>query len=126
MSSDQGEPRPRWRRNSTGGTSKAAALYMTPKAPSLRDRVLTLIEARPATPEALQARLQAEGVHHLISAIRPRCTELKAMGLVCDSGLRGLGESGRCKSVVWRATTAEERSRFAALKALAAEKGPDQ
>lgn len=109
---------PRWRRNATGETSKAAAIDMRPRAPRLRDRVLAHVEERQGTPEDIQARLRADGVFHLVSSIRPRFTELKAAGLVCDSGERGLGESLRCKSVVWRATTPEERSHFAALKAL--------
>lgn len=114
MSTFENMPPPRSRRNATGETSEAAALYMAPKAPRLRDQVLATIEDQPATPEQVQARLKAGGVHHLVSAIRPRCTELKGLGLICDSGQRSLGESGRCKSVVWRATTAEERAAFAA------------
>jgi hypothetical protein len=104
---------PRWRRNATGETAKAAALHMKPKAPRLRDRVLSVVEAKPSTPEEVQILLEAEGVFHLVSAIRPRFTELKAMGMVRDSGARRIGESGRCKSVVWRATTAEERQQVA-------------
>ena len=114
MSDDLTPPPPRWRRNSTGETAKAAALAMRPRAKTLRQRVLDHVEERPGTPEDVQARLKAEGVFHLVSSIRPRFTELKAVGLVCDSGARGLGESGRCKSVVWRATTPEERERFRA------------
>ena len=104
---------PRWCRNATGETSKAAALYMKPKAPRLRDRVLSFVEASPSTPEVVQVKLQADGIFHLVSAIRPRFTELKAMGKVCDSGARRIGESGRCKSVVWRATTEDERQQVA-------------
>ena len=117
MSDDQFPP-PRWRRNATGETSRDAALHMRPVAPRLRDRVLAYVEQRPGNPEDIHQRLKADGVFHLVSSIRPRFTELKAAGLVCDSGERGPGESRCRKSVIWRATTAEERSRFAALKAL--------
>lgn len=123
MTSHRQGPGPQWRRNATGETSEAAARYMAPKAPRLRDQVLAAIELQPATPEEIQARLKASGVHHLVSAIRPRCTELKGLGLICDSGQRGVGESGRCKSVVWRATTADERAAFAATAADASGQG---
>lgn len=103
-------PNPRWRNNATGETAKAAAIDMRPRAPRLRDRVLAHIEQRRGTPEDIQARLKADGVFHLVSSIRPRFTELKAAGLVCDSGERGMGESLRCKSVVWRATCDRRRS----------------
>ena len=114
---------PLWRRGSTGETSREAAEFIAPKAPTLRQAVLEEIEAGEGTPEQIHERLQRRGVRHLLTAVRPRCSELVRLGLIADSGRRGLGESQRCKSIIWRATTPEERSHFAAQKAFEAEKG---
>jgi hypothetical protein len=60
----------------------------------------------------------------LLNSVRARCTQLRALGRVVDSGQRGKGESGKVRVIRWRVATADERSRFAALRALEAEKGP--
>lgn len=107
------------RRDATGNTAQQARDFIAPKAKTLRQRVLDAIESRAGTPEEIHARLRAEGAHHLLTAVRPRCSELMRMGLIADSGLRGLGESQRCKAIVWRATTPSERAVFAARQAEA-------
>lgn len=109
---------PGWKASSTGETARAAALRMIPKAPTLRDRVLSLLEAGPAIPETLLARLRAEGVSTVLTSVRPRCSELTRMGLICDSGRRQPGEGG-CMAIVWRVTTPEERAAFAAQQEAA-------
>lgn len=108
---------PRSKRNAQGGTAEGGAAYMRPKQQPLLHKTLKMIRERPATPEDLQRRLKAAGVFHVITSIRPRMTELHRAGLICDSGERGLGESGKCTAIVWRATTAEEYSEFIARKA---------
>jgi len=110
-------PEPLWKASSTGETARAGAMFIKPKAKTLRQHVLDAIEAEPGTPEQIHERLRKAGVNHLLTAVRPRCSELMRLGLIKDSGRRGLGESQRCKSIVWEATTADERSRWAALKA---------
>jgi hypothetical protein len=113
-------PPPRWRSNSIGETAKAAAMHMKARAPTLRQRVLDLIEAEPATPEVLHERLRKQGVSTVLTAVRPRCSELARMGLITDSKQRGLAESGRCKAIIWRATSEAERAAWAAKKAAEA------
>ena len=110
-------PTPLWRNNATGETARAAALHIRPNAPKLRDRVLRHIEERPSTPEDIFERLCREGVVTVLTSVRPRCSELARLGLITDSGERDLAESRRCKAIVWRATTADERSLFTALQA---------
>lgn len=114
-------PLPLWRWSATGETAKDAA-QRNPRR-TLRQRTLDLIEAAPTPviPETILARLRAEGVQTFLTSVRPRCSELARMGLIADSGTRQKGEGG-CNAIAWRATTPDERSRFAALKALEAEK----
>lgn len=79
------------------GTSQAAAEGMEPKAMNLRERVLAEVKQQPGTPESVARRL---GVP-LMNA-RPRFSELSAMGLIEDSGLRDVAAGGR-QAIVWRA-----------------------
>lgn len=114
------------RLNATGGTSEAARDLMNAngRAKTLEQLVLELVEERPATGEEMHARIQALGVRTVLYSIKPRFSALAQRGLVTDSGERGTSESGRLRSIRWRATTADERSLFAARKAAADEKGP--
>jgi hypothetical protein len=105
------------RHGATGDTAAQGRDFIRPKAKTLRQHVLDEIEAQPGSPEQIHARLHDRGVKHLLTAIRPRCSELSRMGMVKDSGRRALGESQRCKSIVWEATSPDERSLFAARKA---------
>lgn len=108
------------RNDATGGTSEAGRDFIKPKAKTLRQQVLDAIEEQPGTPEEIHARLVKAGVQHLLTAVRPRCSELVRMGLIKDSGERGLGESQRCRSVRWRATTPEERAAWEAEREVEA------
>jgi hypothetical protein len=94
-------------------TGRDAAKSFAPKAIPIRARVLAVIERRNASAEEVADEI---GVHWQIS--RARCSELRAMGLIDDSGARGKGALGG-KSVVWRATTPLERAAFAAAQEAA-------
>lgn len=87
----------RYRKNATGETSREAAKG---NKKNLRELVLDRLTQGPATPETIFADLKAEGVHTVLTSIRPRCTDLKALGLVRDSGRRGESEGGK-RSIVW-------------------------
>ncbi len=88
-------------------TGRNAARSFTRKAKPIRVRVLEVIERGDATPEQVG---EAIGVHFMI--VRARCSELRAQGLIDDSGRRGAGALGGTV-VVWRATTPLERAAFA-------------
>lgn len=112
---------PGWKAVSTGGTAEAAARHMAPKAPTLRERVLALLESTPAIPETLLAHLRKEGVSTVLTSVRRRCSELARMGMICDSGRREPGEGG-CMAIVWRVTTSDERALHHARQAVEREK----
>lgn len=116
---------PGWRQSATGETSREAAEAIRAKAPRMLDRVRELLAEGPASPEQLHAKLARAGVPTLLTSVRARVCQLRAMGEVCDSGARGKGESNRAKVIVWRLTTPDERSHAAAMRAMEAEKGPE-
>ena len=93
----------------------AAADFMASHAGGMCADVLALIREKPATPEELTERLQEgrEG-RVLLTTVRARVCQLRAQGFICDSGRRGLGESGKVKVAVWRAMTELERAAFLA------------
>jgi hypothetical protein len=106
-------------------TSRAAAEFVAPSAGRMMDRVEAYLQAAgPASPEEISAGIAQPGEILLLNSVRARCTQLRALGRVVDSGQRGKGESGKVRVIRWRVATADERSRFAALRALEAEKGP--
>jgi hypothetical protein len=75
---------------------------------------LEVIERGAASAETIAEEI---GEHFMI--VRARCSELRALGLIDDSGRRGDGALGG-RVVIWRATTALERSAFEAAKREAA------
>jgi hypothetical protein len=80
-------------------TSKAAAEAIKPDAGRLR--ALTLCAIQGAGSVGLTADEAAEKVLFCsILSIRPRCTELQALGKIKDSGQRRANASGR-KAIVW-------------------------
>ena len=79
---------PGWK--GAGGTSKAAAAAIAPRAQLLRDRVLALF----VSGRRLTADECAEQLGLSILSIRPRIAELSAKGLIEDSGARGRTASG--------------------------------
>ena len=98
------------------GTGKEAALAYAPKAGSRRGQVLAGLDRGPATAEQIAKLID---LHWYLT--RPRLSELKALGLVIETGDRGAGALGG-RVNVWRLTTAEERGIFNARKAVEAEK----
>lgn len=97
-------------------TGRNAARAFAPRAKPIRQRTLDVIERGPATAEQVAEEI---GAHWMIT--RARCSELRAQGLIDDSGRRGKGALGG-KVVVWRATTPVERAVHVARKAVDAEK----
>lgn len=77
-------------------TSRAAAEAMKERAPTLRDRVLALLKV-----EDLTADEAAEKLAKTVLSIRPRVAELKAKGLIFDSGFVRRNNSG-VNAIVWR------------------------
>lgn len=112
---------PLWRHSSTGETAKEAALSVASRAQTLRQLTLDMIEAGPATGEAVYAKLSEQGVRCVLYSIKPRLSELARQGLIKDSGLRGLSDSGKCRSIVWVATSPAEREAFTASQERAAQ-----
>lgn len=92
-------------------TGRIAGKAFATKARPIRVRALEVIERGPATAEQVGDRI---GEHFMI--IRARCSELRALGLIDDSGMRGDGALGGRGVVVWRATTPLERAAFAAAR----------
>ncbi|MEP6968377.1 MAG: hypothetical protein ABI906_09880 [Pseudomonadota bacterium] len=91
-------------------TGPLAARSFAPKAKPIRARALAVIERVPSTAEQVGEEI---GVHFMI--VRARCSELRALGLIEDSGLRGQGALGG-RVVVWRSTTDLERAAFEAAR----------
>jgi predicted ArsR family transcriptional regulator len=78
-------------------TSRAAADDVAPKAPRLREMVLVALRDKPRTADECADHL---GIDKL--SIRPRCSELSALGKIVDTGDRRLNASGK-RAVVWGA-----------------------
>lgn len=77
-------------------TSQAAAEAMRPKVSALRQMVLDALSVRPMT--------TLEIAHHCrqrYETIQPRSSELKDMGLIKDSGDRGISRDPRKRAIVW-------------------------
>jgi len=81
-----------------GGTSKAAADSMKEKAPTLRDEVMIAL--------GLNGDCTADEVADLLCksllSVRPRFTELLALGKIADTGMTRHNASGK-QATVWRA-----------------------
>lgn len=82
----------------SGSTSKAAAESMRPTAATLRDLCLKMIRRY----GDLTADECAAFCNQSVLSIRPRFSELSAINLIEDSGLRRDNASGR-RAVVWKA-----------------------
>lgn len=96
-----------YRKDATAETSRDAARVATKTAPTQRARVLAvLIETGAAmTPEEITDRLGETGKPAMVMSIRPRCSELARLGLIKDSGQRGIAAGG-CKAIRWQVVTA--------------------
>lgn len=81
-------------------TSRAAAKALLSKANTLRSKVYRwLLDNGPASDETMQYALDMNP-----STQRPRRIELVRMGLIQDSGLRGVTRSGR-QATIWKPIT---------------------
>ena len=79
-----------------GGTSEAAALSLVPAAGTLRCRIFdAFLYYGPMTADECAGVL---GLSPL--TVRPRCSELKSIGLVVDTGKRRANESRRKAEVL--------------------------
>jgi len=91
------------------GPGAEGARYYADQVKGRRRQVLDALGDQPGTAEEIGERC---GLHWYLT--RPRLSELKAMGLVIETGARGRGALGGSVSV-WRQTTGEERAAFAAM-----------
>ena len=87
-------------------TSYEAAEAIAPRAQTLRDRAFKLLLEKDSTADEL-----AEAMNESILAVRPRVSELVAMDMAVDSGVRRRMASGR-SGIVWRAVQKFEQSRL--------------
>lgn len=78
-------------------TSKAAADDMKARAPTIRDRVLAAIKARPQASFEL-----AESIGVSYRSTQPRTSELAATGAIIDSGQRRTDPETGKQVIVWR------------------------
>ena len=100
------------------GPGAESAAYYLPQLSTRRRQVLDGLGDGPKTAEQIGGEI---GLHWYL--VRPRLSELKALGLVAETGQRGASALGG-KCTVYRPTTETERSLFAARKAARDEKGP--
>lgn len=84
---------PGWKKD---GTSKDAARRMKRTANTLRDQVLSALRYEPMTSDECAAAIGKS-----VLSVRPRITELFKLGLIEESGVRRLNESGAF-AAVWR------------------------
>jgi len=100
---------PHWRKDATGETSRLAAIAKAATAPKQRERVygVLLASGYAMTPEQIARALHDAGRRDMLMSIRPRCSELARLGLIYDSGERGIGEGG-CKAIKWIAITTDK------------------
>lgn len=76
------------------GTSQAAAQSVDAK--TLRGKVLEELSRAPGTADEIARRLHIDKL-----SIRPRCSELAALGKIEDSGIRHLNASSK-RAIVWQ------------------------
>lgn len=79
------------------GTSEDAAKAMDSRAPTLREKVLALLQK-----DALTADECAAALEETVLAVRPRLSELVKLNLIYDTGLRSKNSSG-VSATIWRA-----------------------
>ena len=101
-------------RKGAASTSHVAAKDQQAKAPAMLEVIKSFLASGPASPEELTERVLATGRKTLLTSVRARCCQLHKQGVVIDSGLRGVGESGTSKVVKWRLTTPVEFARIVA------------
>ena len=96
-------------------TSLASAKDQEAKAPTMLAAVLAEMgDGLAYSCEELTERILATGRKTLLTSVRARVCQLHKQGLVVDSGLRGVGESGTARVVKWRRSTSVEHARIVA------------
>lgn len=83
-------------------TSRAAAEAVKPKAGTVRLMVLEALRLRPMTSVEIADRLRLP-----YSTCQPRTSELRAKGLIEDSGARGESRDKSKLAIVWRLVPAK-------------------
>ena len=86
------------------GPGADGARYYAGQVKGRRLQALSALDRGPATAEQISEQI---GVHWYL--IRPRLSELKALGFVTETGERGRGALGG-QATVWRQLTPEERA----------------
>lgn len=86
------------------GTSREAAESMKEDAATLRTLCLAFLSIYPKTADQCAAAMDQS-----VLSVRPRFSELRAMGLIVDTGERRLNYSGR-KAIVWDVARADART----------------
>jgi hypothetical protein len=108
----------------TRETGQGAAAEANKRAPRMLEQVEGFVRDHgPASPEEVTALFAQRGEKVLLTTVRARMTQLRGLGRVVPSGLKGLGESQRAKVIRWRCASPEELSLFRAQKAAEAEHG---
>lgn len=74
------------------GTSQEAAEAVADEATTIRDKALCVIRAH--SPDGITPDEVATILRRSVLSVRPRCSELKKMGLVVPAGERSTNESG--------------------------------
>lgn len=86
---------PGWQKTDTSrDAAEAAAL----RCVEIRDKVLTLLKAHALTTAQIAKRLRLR-----YETVQPRTSELRAMGLIRDTGRRGPSRDPNRTAIVWEA-----------------------
>lgn len=108
-------------------TGRAAAALQQPRLKEMREIILAEFDNGPGNPEAIWQRLKRRGFDFWPMTVRCRVSDLNKLGLVIDTGERGVALSGKAKSIIWRKATSDEVSLFKARQAAQQEKeGADE
>lgn len=83
-------------------TSRAAAEAVKPKSATVRLMVLEALKLRPMTSVELARKLRLT-----FENTQPRTSELRAQGLIEDSGYRGPSRDPSKAAIVWRIVPAK-------------------
>lgn len=78
-------------------TSKEAAELVRPKAAYVKRKVLEALEGGPKTTMQI-----AHACRMRYETCQPRTSELSRMGLIVDSGERGMSRDPRKNAIIWK------------------------
>lgn len=83
---------PGYKRN---GTSQESATRIAPRTKTLRDRCLSVLKFEPLSPDEIALRLGES-----VLSVRPRCSELLALGKIRETDERRANASGHFAHVL--------------------------